>query len=165
VRQKTHHNQAPDCQRVKKTNRNQIPEWKCVKETNRNQTPEWKCVKETHRNEGRQLMGALLGRGGEGISGDMGFEPDTPSPPRPGHPTPIDFTQQKGPAEMPHVNGWSSADAESSGVSARRRTAASIEELLRQCVHIDCVMRRGFVGAERRDFADQPIAQKLLQCQ
>ncbi len=53
--------------------------------------------KRTTASKGPILKGASLGCGDEGVSGDMGFEPDTPSSPRPSNPP----RKQKRPAESP----------------------------------------------------------------
>ena len=57
-----------------------------------------------------------------------------------------------------------------SGMNERQSGLGSVgfsagEELLRQCVNVDRVGCWGFSRPEWRDFADQAVAQKLLQCQ
>ncbi len=76
-------------------------------------------------------MGVLLGGGDEGVSGDMGFEPDTPSSPHPGQPT------CKRPCEMP----WGMNERQL-GLDSIRFSAG--KETLRQCVKIDRVGWWGF---------------------
>ena len=103
-------------------------------------------------------MGASLGRGDGGLEGDMGLEPDGPPSPRPSTQPPQNHTDQKSPVKMTRGMGGRQLRLDSAGFPAAA-------ESLRQCVNIDRIGWRSFRRPERRDFADQPVAQKLLQCQ
>ena len=99
-------------------------------------------------------MGVSLGWGDGGFEGDMGLEPDGPPSPRPSNPP----HQPENPAEMTRRMNNRQLRLDSVGLPIA-------EKPLRQCVNVDRVGWRGFGRPERRDFADQPIAQKLLQYQ